>query len=206
MRILNPFIFAAWLLVLGGSSGLVLAENLNKTMEKQVAGTDIQKEATALFKDLEKGSDMVWSLALTPALPAAWPPAPGGQTPWIRYAYARGRKFPPEGLADAERISAPWLRIEMLAGRPEARFVLLATGLQPVSIQGVRPLRKEEADVLFRSQEYDVPPASLPQSFSPDDPRLAPLRAYYRLWLQTNGAVAELIKANHVKFFEWISA
>ena len=84
-----------------------------------------------------------WDPLVSPAFPSRWPP-PNGTGKIVRYAFAIRIR---PGVADGAEVAAPWGR-STLDG--EGRLVVerLTTRLQPLGIQGVRPLSAVEITLL----------------------------------------------------------
>jgi hypothetical protein len=120
----------------------------------------------------------------------------------MRYAYARGQDFPLGHLIDGERISSPFLRIELHRGTPLANLVALSTQLNAIGIQGIRPLHAEEKEI-FKSQS-EIEEMMLRRDA--DDLDVSGVRNFYRLWIQTNGVIVQELRSSHDDFFRWIEA
>ncbi len=170
--------------------------------EENIPLDQVRKRVQALSKLLDPGKDMVWSPALTPPLPNAWPPSPA--TLWVQYAYARGHAFPPGGLADAELVSQLWLKIELHPETKTARLIRLSDKLKVVAPQGVRPLVGDEATLLQQSPALWDYAMRLKAPPDPKDPRTAAMLRYYRLWMGTNGVIYDQVAPWHQEFFSKI--
>lgn len=169
---------------------------------EDVPWKEIQHRIEKLFKKLDHGQGMVWNLALTPPLPNSWPPS--SSIVWMRYAYARGQDFPPGNLADGEKISSPFLRIELHPDVKSANLVLLATRLKTVGIQGVRPLEPEEANVFRRQSQIEAIVLDSNAVFDLKDSKASDVRGFYRFWMLTNGIIVRELRSFHDPFFQWI--
>jgi hypothetical protein len=174
---------------------------------QQVSMADLQPQLNALWRGVDKGAQpkdrpgIAWSMRTTPAFPTAWPPT--ATTIWVRYAYAAGRDLG-GGLADGERVARPWARVELRPGAATAAIVPLSARLEPLAIQGVRPI--DAATAARLRQEEQITAACLRLTGPPDPAaaETADLRAFYRAWLGFNGVIADAIRADHGAFLDWI--
>src|SRR5512143_706377 len=71
----------------------------------------VQSHLDATWKELDKGTAILWSPVYSPFFPAEWPPA--RNTLWVQYAYAQG---PEPGLVDGVRIASAWVKVERRHG------------------------------------------------------------------------------------------
>lgn len=136
-----------------------------------------------------------WHMLVSPAFPEHWPPLGGGAL--VRYAFAYRL---PLHVADGAETAAPWARS---VGKPggAVRVELLRRRLDPIGIQGVRPMGAGEAELAGRQEEVAVLLLS---------PRLDPaaeslVRAFYCNWLGRQGVVAAAIMPRHPEFHRWLS-
>jgi hypothetical protein len=138
-----------------------------------------------------------WEYQLTPPIPAAWPP--DGQGIVYYYAFAYGTRM---DLRDAQSFAAPWARITV-EGESAPRLEILEKAIQQVGIQGVRPLREEEARILSQRAvvEGQIHRLTAKTSLAGIDPR--PLREYFQFWCSTHGVIAEQLRPRHPQFFAW---
>ena len=90
-----------------------------------------------------------WQMLVSPAFPATWPPPMGGQREVVRYAFALRVAA---GVADGAEMAAPWAKLTI---RRDGGAVVhrLSDRLQPLGIQGVRPLATAEIALVPREQE-----------------------------------------------------
>jgi hypothetical protein len=158
----------------------------------------------ALWAQLDQGSGITWSAIYSPLFPSEWPPTP--KTIWTRYAFAYGREFPNPTLADAERVSRPWARLELHPSPTghTATIVPLQSKLEAWEIQGVQPLDQEAFETLKKEalvSDYCLRLTTLPD---PDASETAAMRAFYRTWLKYNGAIASEISPHHTNFIAWL--
>ena len=138
-----------------------------------------------------------WTLLVSIPFPRDWPPALGRQgMDVVRYAYAMRLR---PGLADGAEMAAPWARsTETPDGA--VTVTVLATELQPLGIQGVRPLSAAELDLAGRESEA----ARLLQAGAADATN--PLvRAATCGWIARNGVVAAAITPLHQAFTRWLA-
>ena len=146
------------------------------------------------------GQFVGWSPAVSPALPAAWPPDGKGQIHYYAYAYG----FRPS-LSDAQVVGAPWARVTVDAtGRASPRLGILTRKVKEIGIQGVRPLRTDEIPV---AKSYDAVEAELyklSRQTSLANIDTSAIKRYFRHWCDTNGTMAEQIRPLHKAFFDWV--
>ncbi|MBP0493917.1 hypothetical protein [Roseomonas indoligenes] len=134
-----------------------------------------------------------WSPLVSPAFPLAWPP--DGTAALRRYAFAYRQR---PGLADGVEVAAPWAAAETRPGAP-TRIILLAGGLAPLGIQGVRPLRPEEMRLIEREAEVAALLAA-----PPDRDGAALIRAFHCNWASRQGVVARTVAPDHPDFIAWL--
>lgn len=150
---------------------------------------DPQPQLETLWNAVGKSPNLLWGWRLTPPLPDSWPPT--AATVWSRFAYGFGRDAQ---LADGERISQPWARVDVSAGR--STIIALANPIAPRSIQGTGPVRAEDVAPLKQADAVAVfmqALAALPPQGTPD---VLQAQAYYRTWLKFNGAIADEVMVN----------
>lgn len=163
-----------------------------------ISATDAAARTEAVWSGLAKSQGLLWQWRLTPYLPSEWPPAP--TTTWTRYAYGTGRD--PQ-LADGERISAPWGRIDSRAGA--ATFTQLSKDVSPKAIQGTGPVRPEDAAPLRSSEAVNARVTTLTGLPDAGLPETRETQAFYRAWFALNGVVADEIGLPSA-FKAWVSA
>lgn len=137
-----------------------------------------------------------WRILVSPAFPATWPPARGTPGAVNRYAFAMRI---PAGLADGAVMAAPWAR--SLEGADGTTAVeRLQPDLQPLGIQGVRPIAGVEAALARR--EEDVAALLLAGADRATD-RL--VREFTCGWIKRQGVVAAAITPRHPGFAAWLA-
>jgi hypothetical protein len=141
-----------------------------------------------------------WSYRLTPPLPEAWPP--DGLPTLLAYAYPCG--FSPQ-LRDAERVGAPWARVEREKDS-WLRWTLLCEEIREMGIQGVWPLRAEELAVLQGSSSAPAALGAMTQIHQDGGPIADLVRAFYGHWLRCNGVIARHLQEQHRDFFDWVQS
>lgn len=134
----------------------------------------VRAEWPKIFPSDSKGPPF-WSHRVSPGFPCSWPVKERG--PLCYYAYAAA--FDPQ-LADGERIAAPWARVTVERNNPP-KAELLTKAVKELGIQGVRPLKKGETEILKTDS-----------------------KGFYCLWAGTNGVIAAELRKIHPEFFEWL--
>ena len=89
-----------------------------------------------------------WRMLVSPAFPRNWPP-PNGRGAVVRYALAMRLS---QGVADGAEMAAPWAS-STLGANGGVVVERLSIRLQPLGVQGVRPLRSAEIALVSREQE-----------------------------------------------------
>ncbi len=163
-----------------------------------IAPTDAAARTEAVWSGLAKSQGLLWQWRLTPYLPSEWPPS--ATTTWTRYAYGAGRD--PQ-LADGERISAPWGRIDSRDGA--ATFTQLRKDVSPKAIQGTGPIRPEVAAPLRSSEAVNARVITLAGLPDPGLPDTGETQAFYRAWFALNGVIADEIGLP-AAFKAWVAA
>lgn len=181
------------------------APPLRPSISKPMNNTDANTHLQTLWQTLEKPSGtsvapVMWNMAVTPVLPASWPPS--ANTLWVRYAYAQGMDM---RLADGVYITTPWAKVELRQHGVEATVVQLGTKLVENGIQGMVPLKQEEFAVLHNSEAPQTTALGLSTLPDPANKNVAAMKTYYKAWLQANGRIARMVEADHGVFFAWAS-
>lgn len=143
-----------------------------------------------------------WSPQFTPGLPATWPPR--GRPPrlvWYGFAYGR---FNPTSLVDAVEVGSLWGRVVQIGAgaSPTYDYELLTRRVEPLGVQGVRPMSAEEisaAEDLPRA-EHKLASTRFPRLFR------HPFAGPYASWLSTNGVIAARLRPTHGAFLDWIGS
>ncbi len=134
-----------------------------------------------------------WVMAVSPPVPAHWPPDADGAL--VRYAYAWTLRL---HIADGSEVAAPWARSEGKPGEAPRVEVIRRT-LESLGIQGVRPMLPAELQLAGREEEVA---ALLTSPLSPASEPL--IRAYYCKWRSLNGVIAATLVPRHPEFFAWL--
>jgi hypothetical protein len=132
-----------------------------------------------------------WETRLTAPFPMAWPSV---EQTFAFYAVARGMN--PGVLRDGEYVGPTWARITCSAQGLKLELTLLDTRLESRGVQGVRPLRREEMEIL-KLKPLD---ALLGARTAATD---AQLKAYYCLQRSLGNIPPEAVTA-HAAFFTWL--
>lgn len=150
------------------------------------------KKSLALKRGNPDDADFIgWETRLSAPFPLAWPSV---EQTFAFYAVARGMN--PFVLRDGEYVGPTWARITCSVQSQKTELTLLDTRLESRGVQGVRPLRHEELDVLKLSP-LD---ALLGTRTAATD---AQLKAYYCLQLSLGNIPPEAVAA-HAAFFKWL--
>ena len=179
-----------------------------------VARKDLDARLGAIWAGLETATptdggppqELPWQPSYSPLFPEQWPPTLN--MGWVRYGYAYRMEM---GLADAVRISRPWVVIGFRRDRSTVTLTRHG-GPRPeaADIQGFGP-SPGGADAGARAALERGPQVfeSCLSLASPEDlrsPRVRELRAYYAAWSSSNGAFLGLIRKDHQAFLEWLAA
>ena len=170
------------------------------------AATLKEKLANLLQKEWKKISrpqgtiqvTLFWNGRLTPAFPCDWPVQKGAMLCYYAYAYTLDPR-----LADGERIAQAWGKVTVapsVEGKPE--FKILLKEVKELGIQGVRPLRKEEIEIIKTADSVEqtlVKWMSSGEKIVNSD--LKSFKDFYCLWIQNNGVIAQEIQKFHPDFF-----
>jgi len=149
-------------------------------------------------RDPAIGSSLAWEFRITPPIPSAWPVIEGTTLTWFLYAAASDPQ-----LADGERVSGPWGRIESRALTSDGPlFVAMKAGLAPVGTQGVRPLAASESvrldacspEALLRSLY------ALATTWAGNQALMDSTLESYRFWARMNGVIAEVVLKHQTQF------
>ena len=136
---------------------------------------------------------------VSPPLPSEWPPRPAAPLYYYAYAYGFDRR-----ISDAERLSAPWARLEVhSAGQEPAELRVLSREITETGIHGVRPLTREESAVYDLGPRVEAYLGSLDHIPNGMVEEVAQLRKYYCAWCYDSG-VADEIRPYHEEFFRWL--
>ncbi|WP_225413964.1 hypothetical protein [Stigmatella hybrida] len=132
-----------------------------------------------------------WDTRLSDPLPMTWPLV---EPTFAFYAYARGMN--PMRLRDGEFVGPTWARITWSTHGQKLELIRLDTRLTSHGVQGVRPLRKEELEIL-RVKPLEV--LLGPRTKAEDQQ----LKSYYCLQRSVGNIPPEAVTA-HAAFFEWL--
>ncbi|MFP2908910.1 hypothetical protein ACLESD_28445 [Pyxidicoccus sp. 3LFB2] len=150
------------------------------------------KETLALKKGNPADAAFIgWQTRLSDPFPMAWPSV---EQTLVFYALARGMN--PMVLRDGEYVGPTWARIIYSARNHQAELTLLDDRLESRGVQGVRPLRREEFEVLKRK-----PLELLLRERTADEEQQ--LKAYYCLQRSLGNIPPEAVAA-HADFFQWL--
>ena len=135
-----------------------------------------------------------WQMLVSPAFPVDWPKRPD-RSAVVRYAFAMRLK---SGVADGAELAAPWAMItqDASAGTVVER---LSRSLQPIGVQGVRPLRSAELALIGREQEVTD---RLLEGDRVDD---GLIRDFTCGWIGRMGLIAAEITPRHSAFVRWLA-
>lgn len=170
-------------ILLAATAGLLLA-----------AAPDLHAPFVSLWDGLSDRAG--WQMLVSPAFPRDWPPPPNGPRAVVRYAYAMRLK---PGLADGAEMAAPWAKITQSASGGVV-VERLSDRLQPLGVQGVRPLRNAEMALIGREQE-----ATDRMLAGGDEPEDGIVRDFACGWTARQGVVAAAIMPRHPAFARWLA-
>ncbi|MFP2924904.1 hypothetical protein ACLESO_06745 [Pyxidicoccus sp. 3LG] len=132
-----------------------------------------------------------WRTHVSDPFPMTWPSVDGTL---VFYALARGMN--PRVLRDGEHVGPTWARITWSARDEKTELTLLDVRLESRGVQGVRPLRQEELEIL----EVKPLEALLGSRTAAAEQQL---KAYYRLQRSLGNIPSEAMTA-HAAFFSWL--
>lgn len=133
-----------------------------------------------------KHPGVMWSYRVAPPLPSEWPMTP--KSTLVRWVFAAGMDV---GLHDAERVAAPWARVDVAADGT-SNLTVISKALEGNDIQGVKPITKAEADMVPKVFETD-------EALRAGD--VASVKEPWCRWLRYNGVIATKLKPKHEAFF-----
>jgi len=161
----------------------------------------IQSRVESSVRALPSDSKMIWTGMVTPPLPDSWPPTP--TTVWVRYGYARGQEIPLR-IADGEQVSKVLFRIEIVPTDHQGKLNRIGERVESAGIQGVRPLRPDEVGIFKNADSVQTAAQAL--KAMPASAQSTEIKAYYQLWMQTNGVIAGQVEKFHAAFFAWLKS
>jgi hypothetical protein len=153
---------------------------------------DIARQFVAAAARLE-GEAKGWEMSVSPAFPEHWPGHSPGRLVFYAYAY----RVNPQ-LADAVEVAGPWARGTLQPGHA-LQIEILRRSLEPLGIQGVRPMQANEMKLAQRQAQIE---ALLWAPASAEHSRL--IRAFYCNWYGRQGVMAAAIEPRHSAFFRWL--
>jgi len=176
------------------------AQSLRRQVESLIKAEWTKIDPTrAMAKSIDEFKS--WSFAVTPPIPAAWPPDGKGVVYYYAFAYGMN----PSRLADGEWIAAPWARVKVDAtGQAAPQLEMLTKGIKEVGIQGVRPLRDEEIKTLDQQAAVEEQIQTISKKTSLRGIDAKPLKQFFQLWCSTNGVIVEQLRSKHPQFFDWV--
>jgi hypothetical protein len=146
--------------------------------------TQVQPALDVTWRTLDSRDEIGWSAARTPFFPNEWPTTPN--TVWTSLVYAYGND-PASGLADGQRVAAPWARVEILAEAQTAHVIKLRDSLiDSGDVQGMRPLGQKEIETITPAGDIIGPPDLAAANAEA-------LRRYYAFWLRNHGAICRTL-------------
>jgi hypothetical protein len=134
-----------------------------------------------------------WRTDISDPFPMTWPSAEGTL---VFYALARGMN--PQVLRDGEFVGPTWARMTYSAQDKTTELTLLDVRLESRGVQGVRPLRQEELEIL----ELKPLDSLLGSRKATTDQKL---KSYYCLQRSLGNIPSEAVIA-HTAFFEWLDS
>jgi hypothetical protein len=150
------------------------------------------KESLAPKKGSPAGADFIgWRTYISDPFPMMWPSM---DRTFAFYAFARGMN--PRALPGAEFVGPTWARITCSAQNKKTELTLLDVQLKSHGVQGVRPLRQEELEIL-KLKPLDSLLGSRTETADQK------LKSYYCLQLSLGNIPSEVVAA-HAVFFKWL--
>lgn len=137
-----------------------------------------------------------WRMLVSAPFPQSWPPGPGRLGAVVRYAFAMRLR---PGLADGVEVAAPWARSTLRADGT-VTVEPLRTRLEPLGVQGVRPLTAAES--ALAGQEGEVARLLLAGGQGAE---AGLVRDYTCGWIGRLGIVAAAITPLHPAFSRWLA-
>ncbi|WNG20060.1 hypothetical protein [Cystobacter fuscus] len=132
-----------------------------------------------------------WRTYVSDPFPLTWPSVEGTL---VFYAFARGMN--PGVLRDGEFVGPTWARMTYSAQDKTTELTLLDVRLESRGVQGVRPLRQEELEIL----KLKPLEALLGSRKAAADQKL---KSYYCLQRSLGNIPSEAVTA-HAAFFNWL--
>jgi hypothetical protein len=173
------------------------------TFESEKPRIDALWEATPLSKEMTQffgSSARKWTYRINNRLPFPDPWPPRQDTALVYYIHAVA--LTPQ-IRDAEVQSEPWAKITL--SKNGTKIEPLDVQYRELGTQGVRPLRKDEIEILKYGPEVWEFLSGL-NALPPDSDALtAKTRAYYCLSLRINTALRSIYAFRHPAFVTWLS-
>lgn len=135
-----------------------------------------------------------WRMMMSPAFPLVWP-APDARSTVVHYAFAM--RLDP-AVADGAEMTAPWART-LLDADGVIHVEQLSPHLNPLGMQGVRPLRSEEIALAGREEE-----AAERLLAGGEQATGGLVREVTCGWIGRQGVVASAITPRHQSFMRWL--
>ena len=171
--------------------------------ESDIARINALWEMTPLSKEMTQffgSSARKWSYRINNRLPFAdpWPPQQGTALVYYIHAVALAPQ-----MRDAEVQAEPWAKI--ILSKDGTRVEALDVQYKELGPQGVRPLRKDETEVLRYGPEVWEFLSGLIALPSDSAALTVRTRAYYCLALRHSSALGSIYAARHAAFVSWLS-
>ncbi len=160
------------------------------------AATPLSKEMTQFFGS----SARKWTYRIDNRLPFPDPWPPQQDTALVYYIYAVA--LTPQ-IRDAEVLAEPWAKITL--SKDGTRVEPLDIEYQELGTQGVRPLRKDEIEILKYGPEVWGFLSGLHALPSDSDELAVKTRAYYCLSLRNGSALRNIYASRHAAFVTWLN-
>jgi hypothetical protein len=156
------------------------------------SGTALGKEVVEVPWKVPK-----WKYVIGDRLPFPdpWPPTAEGKV--VYYIDAVAFQL---NLVDGQLLAGPWARIVRSRDR-SSTVELFDPASMVTGVQGFTPVRREDYDPAGVAQEFVAGLSAMPPE---SEPRVAPTRAYYCLWLSKNGLLGGAYAARHPAFIDWL--
>jgi hypothetical protein len=160
------------------------------------AATPLAKEMTEFFGS----SALKWVYRVNNGLPFPDPWPPKQDTTLVYYIHAVAMA---PHIRDAEVQAEPWARV--MLSKNGTKVEPLDVQYKELGTQGVRPLRRDEIEILKYGPEVWKFLSGLNALPSDSDALTVRTRAYYCLSLRNSSLLRNIYASRHVAFVTWLS-
>jgi hypothetical protein len=171
-------------------------ESDKQRIDELWTATPLAKEMAEVFGT--NGRKWAYRVNNTLPFPDPWPPKQG--TTLVYYIHAVAMT---PHIRDAEVQAEPWARVMM--SKSGIKVEPLDVQYKELGTQGVRPLRRDEIEILKNGPEVLEFLSGLSELPSDSDALTARTRAYYCLSLRNRSILRNVYAFRHVAFVTWLS-